>query len=103
MDFQWTFTPEDARLVYALLASVLIPFVVGLLGRLSLSKGAKFGAAVLLSIVGAVLSEYAAGTLAGPMSAVAAFTLIFTAAQAHFASWFKGLGLDEWIAQLGSK
>ena len=99
---QWTFTPDDARLVYALLASVAIPFLVGLLSRLSLSSGAKFAAAVLLSIVGAVLSEYAAGTLSGPMSAVAAFTLIFTAAQAHFASWFKGLGLDEWLSKVGS-
>ena len=91
----WTLTPDAARVLFGFLATVAVPFLTALLARPDWPKAARFGVAVVVSLVAALLAEYAAGTLAGPLSAAQAFAVIFTAAQAHYASWFKGLGLDD--------
>jgi hypothetical protein len=88
--FVWSFTPEDARVLFGLLASLGVPFVVNFFKRQSFSRAANVAIAIAVSILGAVLSEWAAGTLT-PGSAAIAAGVIFTAAQAHYASWFSAL------------
>jgi hypothetical protein len=90
-------TSDDARLLFGFLASVAVPFLVSWLKRPIASRGVRFLVAVAVSAVGAVLSEVAAGTLGG-MSTVAMIIGVFTVAQAHYASWFSGLGLEDAIS-----
>jgi hypothetical protein len=95
------FTTAEAQLVFGFFASVIVPIVVSLIARFETSATAKFLLAVAASVVGAVLSQYAAGELSGGSLVVAALG-VFAASQAHFGTWFKGLGLDEYLLSLGS-
>jgi len=89
-------TSDDARIVYGFIASLIVPFVVSLLKRRSWPGWVKLSLAVLLSIAGAVASQYAAGELT-TAHLLPAVIGIFTAAQAHYSSWFRGLGLEDWL------
>lgn len=90
---QLTFTQSDAQLVAGFLASVLVPFVVSWLKQPSWPSWLRLVVAVLVSLVGGLLTVYIAGGLDGGSIIVAALA-IFTASQAHFASWFQGLGIE---------
>jgi len=92
-----TFSPEDAQIVYGLIASFLVPFVISALKRASWSAGAKFALAVVVCLLAGALSVYMAGTFTGPTSVIVVGAAIFTAAQAHFATWFQSLGLESWL------
>jgi protein-S-isoprenylcysteine O-methyltransferase Ste14 len=92
--FVWSFSPDDARVAFGLLASLLVPAVVQALKQRSWPTAAKVAVAVLVSIVGAVCSEWAAGTLTAG-SAIVAAGVVFTAAQAHYATWFSALFVEE--------
>lgn len=99
MEFNWTFTSTEARTLYGLIASVVVPFVVSLLKRADWPAWAKVLLAVVVSVIGACLSEYAAGTLDGPVSVVMVAIGIFTASQAHFATWFQSLGAEQRLTE----
>lgn len=96
-----TFTPADAQVLALLLASVIVPFVVSLIKRQAWSPVAKLALAVLVSAAGGFLAEYASGDLAGVTSVIVAGGIVFTAAQAHFATWFQGLGLEDVLVAVG--
>ena len=93
---EFTFTQTDAQVLYAFLASVLVPMLVSLFARPSTPSGAKATLAVVASVAGALLSQYAAGAFDGGSIVVAAVG-IFTASQAHFATWFQSLGWNDWF------
>lgn len=99
--FEFTFSPAEAQLVLGFLASVIIPFIVSFLVKPTTSKGVKVAVAVVISVLGGALSQYAAGELHGGSVVVAALG-IFAASQAHFASWFSGLDLDLRLEALGA-
>ena len=101
MPFEFTFSPAEAQLVLGFIASVVIPFVVSFLVRPDTSKGVKLAVALGASVVGGALSQYAAGELSGGSVVVAALG-IFAASQAHFASWFSGLGIDLKLEAVGA-
>lgn len=94
---QWTFTQADAQVLYGFIASVLVPFVVAFLKQCHWPDWVKLVVAIGVSILGAVVSQWLAGALNGGSVIIAALG-IFTAAQAHFKSWFTALGLDDWLA-----
>lgn len=102
MPFEFTFSPAEAQLVLGFITSVLIPFIVSFLVRPNTSKGTKVAVAIVASIVGGALSQYAAGELSGGSVVVAALG-IFAASQAHFASWFSGLGIDLSLEKFGAE
>lgn len=89
----FTFTPNDARLVAGFLASVVVPFVVSYLKQPSWPPWLRLVVALVLSLAGGLLTEYIAGTLDGGPVIVAALA-VFTASQAHYKSWFEGLGIE---------
>lgn len=98
----FSFTQDDARIVYGLIASFIVPFVVSWLKRWNWPTPAKFALAVLVSIIAGGISEYLAGQISygdgvGTRSAIVVAAGIFTASQAHYASWFRGLRLDDWL------
>lgn len=97
----FTFSPEDANVLSLLLASILVPFVVSLIKRQSFAPVVKLLLAVAVSAAGGFLAEYAAGSLTGVESVIVAGGIVFTAAQAHFATWFSGLGLDDALTAFG--
>lgn len=100
--FEFTFSPAEAQLVLGFLASVIIPFIVSFLVRPDTGKRTKLAVAIVASIVGAVLSQYAAGELSGGSVVVAALG-VFAASQVHFASWFSGLDLDVSLEAIGAE
>jgi len=88
-------SPEDAKNLYAMLGSLLVPFVVSILKKNAWDKKAKVTLAGMTSLFGALVSIYSAGA---PMTASTLFgtgLLIFAAAQAHYAAWFSSLGFDQ--------
>ena len=91
--FEFTFSPTEAQLALGFLSSVIVPFIVSLLVRPDTSKAGKLAIALLFSVVGGALTQYAAGELSGGSVLVAALG-VFAASQAHFAGWFSGLGLN---------
>lgn len=99
--FEFTFTPAEAQLVSGFVASILVPFIVSFLVRPATNKYVKLTVAVLVSALGAVLSQYAAGELSGG-SVVVAVLGVFFAGQTHFASWFQGIGLKKSLESIGS-
>lgn len=99
MEISWTFTGDEARMLYGLLTSLLVPFVVSYLKKVTWPPWAKVALAGFVSLAGAFLSEYAAGTLDGPVSIVMVAIGIFTAAQAHFATWFRATGAEDRLTQ----
>ncbi len=100
--FDFTFSPVEAQLVFGFLASVVIPFIVSFLVRPDTAKRTKLAVAIVASVVGAVLSQYAAGELSGGSAVVAALG-VFVASQGHFASWFSGLDLDVSLEGFGAE
>lgn len=92
---EWNFTATEARLLYGLIASFVVPFVVSLLKRSDWQPRTKVMLAMVVAVAAGFLSEFAAGTLDGPISAIVAGVAIFTAAQAHFATWFQALGAED--------
>jgi hypothetical protein len=96
-----TFSPQDAQVLSLLLASIGVPFVVSLIKRQSFAPIVKLLIALAVSAAGGFLAEYASGTLDGVSSVIVAGGIVFTAAQAHFATWFSGLGLDAALAKVG--
>lgn len=94
---EWTFSQADAQVLYGFIASVLVPFVVAFIKRCHWPDWVKLALAILVSVVGAVVSQWLAGALNGGSVIIAALG-IFTAAQAHFKSWFQALNLDDWLA-----
>lgn len=90
---QFTFTPQDAQLVAGFLASVVVPFAVSWLKQPSWPSWLRLTAAALFSLIGGLLTVYVAGTLDGGSVIVAALA-VFTASQAHYKSWFEGLGIE---------
>lgn len=92
----WTFTQQDAQLIFGFIASVLVPFVVSFIKRYSWPNSVKLGLTITMALLGAVVSQYAAGALDGGSVVVAALG-IFIAAQAHFAAWFQGLGFERML------
>lgn len=92
-----TFTQADAQILSVFLASVVVPFLTSWLKSDSWSKWARFGLAVLLSAVAGGLTVYANGDLADGTSVIQAALAVFALAQANYASWFKGLGLEDQI------
>jgi hypothetical protein len=91
---EWTFSKEDAQLVVGFLASVAVPFIVSWLKRASWKPVLSLIVALVLSLVGGLLTEYIAGTLDGGLI-IAAGLAVFVASQAHFVSWFQGLGVEQ--------
>lgn len=93
-----TFTQQDAQVLLGFLASVVVPFVVGALARWTWPAWAKLATAGVVSLVAAILSQYAAGALVGspdaPVSVVTAVVAVFVVALANYESWFKALGID---------
>lgn len=94
MDF--TFTTQDAQIVYGILASAFVPLIVGWLSRSTWPSWARFALAAVVSLLMAALSQYAAGALSTG-SFIVALAGVFTVSQAFFASWFKGLGFERWL------
>jgi L-lactate permease len=90
---QFTFTPEDARILYAFIASVLVPFAVQALSRPDWTGGKRVLLAIAVSLLGGALSVYFSGTFTGPASALALASAVFAASQAHYTSWFKSVVL----------
>lgn len=103
---EWTFTKGDAQLIIGFLTSVLVPFVVSWLKQASWPPVLNLVAALVLSLIGGLLTEYIAGTLDGG-SIIAAGLAVFVASQAHFATWFQGLGVEQalnpWKADLAAR
>jgi uncharacterized membrane protein YccC len=97
----FTFTPQDAQVLALLLASVVVPFVTSLIKRASFTPAVKLLIAVLVSAAGGFLAEYASGSLVDVSSVIVAGGIVFTASQAHFATWFGALGLDEVLTKIG--
>lgn len=96
---RFTFTPADAELLYGVLASVAVPFVVSYLKKQHWPDWAKVLLAVAISLVGGGLSAYVAGKFDGAlldtgMSVIQAGGVVFMAAMVHFKTWFQPLGLD---------
>lgn len=97
-----TFTQDDARIVFGLIASFVVPFIVSGFKRWQWPTVAKFALAVGVSLAAGGISEYLAGAFtfgpeSSPRSAIVVAAAIFTASQAHYASWFRALGLDNWL------
>jgi hypothetical protein len=90
---EWSFSKDDAQLVIGFFASVAVPFLVSWLKRASWRPVVSLIAALILSLAGGLLTEYIAGTLDGG-SIIAAGLAVFVASQAHFVSWFNGLGIE---------
>jgi hypothetical protein len=98
MDIAYTFLPSDAGLLLTMLASYALPFIVSFLKKASWTPSAKVALTVFVSLVLGLLSAYADGKLTeAPMSALTAAAIVFTAAQANYATWFKSLGLDDYF------
>ena len=93
---EFTFTTQDAQVLYGFLASALVPLIVGWLSRSTWPAWARFALAVLVSVLMAALSQYAAGALSTG-SFIVAIAGVFTVSQGFFASWFKGLGFERWL------
>jgi hypothetical protein len=91
---EWTFTKDDAQLIIGFLASVAVPFLVSWIKRASWQPVVSLIVALVLSLAGGLLTEYIAGTLDGG-SIIAAGLAVFVASQAHFATWFQGLGVEK--------
>lgn len=98
----FTFTIEDARLLAGFLASIVVPFATAKIKSADWSPSAKLALAIVVSAAAALLSQYIAGALIGtptaPISLISAIIGVFLAGQAHYASWFQGLGLDDALA-----
>jgi hypothetical protein len=99
INIHFTFTQDDARIVFGLLSSFAVPFVVSAIKQYHWSNRTNFLIAVGISLLAGFLTEYIAGTLSGTKehaaSAVVVAIGIFTAAQAHFATWFQSLGFEK--------
>ena len=93
---EFTFTTQDAQIVYGILASALVPLIVGWLSRSTWPGWARFALACVVSVLMAALSQYAAGALSTG-SFVVAIAGVFTVSQTFFGTWFKGLGLERWL------
>jgi hypothetical protein len=89
-------TQTEAEVLLNFLASVVVPFAASWLKQPSWPKPARFAVAAVLSVLGALLAQYLAGALDGGSVILAAIG-VFTAAQAHYRSWFEGLGLEDWL------
>lgn len=89
--FTFGFTPEEARILYGMLVTFLVPFVVNAIKQRGWSKNVNVALSIGVALAAAVLSEWAAGTLVLGSSIVVAAGVVFTAAQAHYATWFRAL------------
>lgn len=93
---EFTFTVQDAQVLYGFLASAAVPLIVGWLSRSTWPSWARFALAVVVSVLMSALSQYAAGALSAG-SFVVALVGVFVASQAFFATWFKSLGVERWL------
>lgn len=101
--FVFVFGPDEATLLIGFLTSVVVPFVVSLIAKPDMPKGQKLAIAILVSTVGGFLTTYAAGSFSGAtVNPIVAGMAVFSAAQTWFASWFRGLGLDEALENIGA-
>ena len=94
---KFTFSADEATALLAFLSSIVVPFVTSWLKQNSWPSVARFAVAVLLSVAGGLLSAYLAGTFASGASVILAIIAVFGLAQANYASWFQGLGLEDWL------
>ena len=90
---EFTFTQQDAQVLFAFLAATVVPFVVSLLKSQNMTPTGSLFIAVVVSAIGAVLSQFAAGALSTG-SFIVALIGVFTTAQAHYATWFQSLGFE---------
>ena len=90
-------SPEDAKNLYAMVAGLLVPFVVSILKKNVWDKKIKITLAAITSLFGALISIYAAGSPMSASTLAGTGILIFAAAQAHYVAWFSSLGLDQQI------
>ena len=91
------FTPHDASVVIGVISTLVLPFAVSWMKRGHWSDWQKWALAAALSVAAGALSAYADGKLNQPMTVVEAASLILTTSSAHYHTWFKGLGLEDWM------
>jgi multidrug efflux pump subunit AcrB len=95
MDFLTLISQEDAKSLYAMLASLLVPFMVAILKDNQWDKRAKLALAIVTSLFGSLLSIWAAGSPMSGGTLIGTALLILAASQAHYATWFSSLGIDK--------
>jgi len=91
------FSVNDAIVLYSLLTSAIIPFIVSILKQNTWPNEVKFTLALLLSLVGGYLNLIISGSAITGISLIALFGLLFTASQAFYKYIFKPLGWDLWF------
>lgn len=90
------FSQSDAETLLTILASIVVPFVVAWLKSRHWHPVTSVIVALAVSVAGGILSQYIAGTLTNT-SFITAALAVFVASQAHFATWFKGLGIEDYF------
>jgi hypothetical protein len=91
-----SFTPADALALLALLSSGgIVTLIAQSLKRATMSDGAKFGIALLLSVLLGGLTAYGAGEFGYQMSLVEAAGIVFTSATGVYQAVFKRYGWDK--------
>ncbi len=88
---------QDAQILLATLTSICIPFIVLWLPKLSLPSYLKWLIAVAVSLVGGYLTLAVTGDLRPDLSLVQVASLILTASQAIYYTFFKGLNLERFL------
>jgi len=91
---QWL-SLDDAKILLQLLSTLVIPFAVSYLKKVTWTPLAKFGLAILLSVLAGALTSYVSGVEG---SFIRISTEIFTASQGIYYVFFKSFGFEELIA-----
>jgi hypothetical protein len=91
------FTVEEATILLTVLSSLVVPFIVSYLKRSSWPSYAKYLLAAGVSLAAGYLTVITTTQMKGITSTVILGSLILSAAQFSYKTWFKGLGLEDWF------
>lgn len=90
-------TAQDATILTGLFVSFALPFIVSFLKRVSWPDWAKWLLAGTTSLVLGYLTLVSTNALASTMSVVVVGSLLLSAATTWYHTWFKALGLENWL------
>lgn len=88
------FTQEDATTLLGFVVTILIPFAVNWLKQVTWTGWQKFGLALVLSVIGGVLTVLSQGTNLWSASLIQNIAVISMASQIIYHAAFKALNLE---------
>jgi hypothetical protein len=88
------FTQEDATTLLGFVVTILIPFTVNWLKQVTWTGWQKFGLALVLSVIGGVLTVLSQGTDLWSASLIQNIAVISMASQIIYHAAFKALNLE---------